>query len=202
MTIKNVWTAVLMLPVMLRFAFSSARIGAHLAAPSSPSSPAPAAAVYIAALGSLMTIGAAVAIGRRSREWTLEAQVLQAAQRELTRNSTTPHPDRSGYGEMSLPEMPAPVPRRLSPRGWAAGLDRHDVQRAVTAAGWDGIVFVHSLSTMKRVAGPLAAPITCNPYRPPVASSALSMVVSMRAQDAPAAWPSAMAPPRGLSMSG
>jgi AraC-type transcriptional regulator N-terminus len=31
---------------------------------------------------------------------------------------------------------------------------------------------VHSLSTMKMVAGPLAAPITCNPYRPPVASSA------------------------------
>jgi hypothetical protein len=34
-----------------------------------------------------------------------------------------------------------------------------------------------SLSTMKTVARPPATPITCNPYRPPVSSSALSMVV-------------------------
>jgi hypothetical protein len=44
---------------------------------------------------------------------------------------------------------------------------------------------IQSLSTMKTVARPPATPITCNPYRPPVSSSALRMAVSTDSCQAP-----------------
>ena len=44
--------------------------------------------------------------------------------------------------------------------------------------------------------------MVCRPYRPPVASSVASSVPSSRVPLEPSAWPSAMAPPHGLSFSG
>lgn len=46
--------------------------------------------------------------------------------------------------QLSLPDMPAPERRILAPRGWAAGLARRDVQAAVDAAGWKGIVLPYT----------------------------------------------------------
>lgn len=58
---------------------------------------------------------------------------------------------RQGAGEdktMMLPGMASLLPteplRTSAPRGWASGLDRQIVQRAVGAAGWDGIVLPYS----------------------------------------------------------
>jgi hypothetical protein len=48
---------------------------------------------------------------------------------------------------------------------------------------------------------PPASHIVASPYRPPVASRWASSVVSSRPPDAPSGWPSAMAPPRGLTRS-
>ncbi len=41
--------------------------------------------------------------------------------------------------QLSLPGMPSRQRRTLVPRGWAAGLTRHDIQAAVESAGWKGI---------------------------------------------------------------
>lgn len=46
--------------------------------------------------------------------------------------------------QLSLPDMPSPARRSLMPRGWAAELSRGDVQAAVDAAGWKGIVLPYT----------------------------------------------------------
>jgi hypothetical protein len=43
-----------------------------------------------------------------------------------------------------LPGMPSQPPVMKRPRGWSAEVGRGCVQRAVDAAGWDGVVLPYS----------------------------------------------------------